>query len=238
MGELFDWGFMVQSFPEIVRYLPVTLGIAVISMIFGLFLGFLTALVRFYQIPVLNRLAVVYVSFIRGTPLLVQIYLAYYGIPKILGALNEANGWNLNVDSIPALFFVYLTCSVNVGAYLSESIRSALLSVDKGQIEAAYAIGMTSFQAMRRIILPQALVVAFPNFGNLFISLVKDTSLAFIISVVEIMGAAKIVGARGLHFFEVYIVAALIYWFVCFLIERMMLFAERRLRRYEREIVS
>lgn len=97
---------------------------------------------------------------------------------------------------------------------------------------------MTPFQAMRRIILPQALVVAFPNFGNLFISLVKDTSLAFIISVVEIMGAAKIVGARGLRFFEVYIVAALIYWVVCFCIERLVWLAERRLRRYERESVS
>lgn len=238
MGELLDWGFMLRSLPEILKYLPVTVGIAVIAMFFGLVLGFMTALVRYYRIPVLNRLAAVYVSFIRGTPLLVQIYLAYYGIPKVLGYWNDAYGWNLNVDNIPAIFFAYLTCSVNAGAYLSEAIRAALQSVDRGQVEAAYAIGMTPFQAMRRIILPQALVVAFPNFGNLFISLVKDTSLAFIISVVEIMGAAKIVGARELRFFEVYIVAALIYWLVCFVIERIVLSSERRLRRYEREMAS
>lgn len=234
MGSIFDWSFVVKAFPEIVKYLPVTLGVAIVSMFFGLLLGLIAALAKIYKIPLLKQLSGFYISFIRGTPLLVQLYLSYYGIPKVLEYVNLQFNWELNVSNIPALVFVFITFSINVGAYLSETIRVAIEAVDRGQLEAAYTVGMSTFQAMKRVIMPQALVIALPNFGNTFISLIKDTSLAFLIAVVEIMGSAKIIGARGLRFFEVYIVAALIYWVVCIIVEQVFVKMEARLKRHER----
>lgn len=138
--------------------------------------------------------------------------------------------WNINVNNIPVIVFVFFAFILNVSAYLSETFRGAILAVDKGQIEAALSIGMNRWQATKRIVLPQAIVIALPNFGNSFISLIKDSSLAFVVSVVELMGKAKIVGAAGLNFFEVYIVVALIYWIICIIIERIMVYIERKIR--------
>ena len=233
MDSFLDWNYIFTSLPQILKYAPVTLLIAVIAMFCGLIIGLITALIKIYKVPVLKRIASVYVSFVRGTPLLVQMYLSYYGIPKLLSYMNNSFGWQVNVGGMPAIFFVYITFSVNVGAYLSETIRSAILAIDKGQLEAAYSVGMSRFQGMYRIVFPQAIVVALPNFSNTFISLLKDTSLAFIIAVVEILGSAKIIGARRLRFFEVYIAAALIYWVICLAVERGTLVLERRVRKFE-----
>ncbi|ATW28015.1 amino acid ABC transporter permease [Candidatus Formimonas warabiya] len=238
MGTIFDWGYIWKSLPEILVYLPVTLEIALSSMFFGLILGLITALVKIYRIPVLKQFAALYISFIRGTPLLVQIYLAYYGIPKVLEYMEIAYHWHLSVNNVAPIVFVVFACAVNLGAYLSETIRASIESVDRGQVEAAYSIGMTTLQTMKRIILPQALVVALPNFGNIFLSIIKDTSLAFIVSVVEIMGQAKIIGSRGLRFFEVYIAVSLIYWVVCVVFGKGISLLEERLRKYERRAIG
>ena len=144
--------------------------------------------------------------------------------------MNAKFGWTLNVNNVPVIVFVYIAFILNMSAYMSETFRAAIMSVEKGQMEAAISIGMSKWQAMRRIILPQAFVVALPNFGNSFISLLKDTSLAFVVSVVELMGKAKIVGAAGLHFFEVYIVVALIYWGVCIVVEKLLAVLEKKIR--------
>jgi L-cystine transport system permease protein len=233
MPPLFDYEFMAAVVPELLTAVPVTLRIAVVSLFLALVVGLVTALVRIYGVPVLNRLAAVYVSFTRGTPLLVQIYLSYYGLPKVLDHLQGRYGWSLDVSGIPAIAYIYFAFTFNVGAYSSETIRAAIQAVDRGQMEAALSIGMTRLQAMRRVVLPQALVVALPSFGNTAIALVKDTSLAFLVSVIELMGRAKILGARGLQFFEVYIVVALIYWAICLVIERLVAALEIRVRRFE-----
>jgi L-cystine transport system permease protein len=233
MKPLFDFQFMIAIIPDILQVVPVTLNITAVSMVLALFVGLTTALVRIYRVPLAKQLAALYISFTRGTPLLVQIYLAYYGIPKVLEYLQLNYGWNLNVNGIPAIVFIYFAFTLNVGAYLSETIRASIEAIDKGQMEAALSIGMTRLQGMRRIILPQAVAIALPSFGNTFISLIKDTSLAFMISVVEMMGQAKILGARGLQFFEVYIVVALIYWGICILVERVVAVLETRAKRFE-----
>lgn len=233
MDALIDFGYMAESFPEILRYAPVTLMIAMVSMIFGLIIGLITALIKIYKIPVLRWFASAYVSFTRGTPLLVQMYLSYYGIPKVLNYMRLAAGWEINVSGVPSIVFVYFAFSVNIGAYLSETIRSAIEAIDKGQLEAAYSVGMSSLQGMFRIVIPQAVSIALPNFGNSFISLLKDTSLAFIIAVVEIMGQAKIVGSRSLRFFEVYIDSAIIYWALCLAAERGVHMLEKRSKRFK-----
>jgi len=225
--------FMGGAIIEIIKFIPVTLKITAVSMLFALIIALTVAIIRIYKLPVLKELAVFYVSFIRGTPLLVQIYLSYYGFPKVFDYINLRYGYNIDISMVPAIIFVYVAFSLNVGAYLSETFRASILSVDKGQSEAAQALGMTKLQILKRIILPQAFVIAIPNIGNTVISLVKDSSLAFIISVVEMMGQAKIIGAPGLNFFEVYIVVALVYWVLCIIIEKVISLIEVKLRKHE-----
>ena len=233
MGNLFDFQFFLSTFPDLAAVIPVTLKITVVAMLASLVTGLAVALARIYKVPGLRQLAAVYVSFARGTPMLVQIYLSYYGIPLVVQFLREKYGWNLDVSQIPAIVFIYFAFTFNVAAYLSETIRAAILAIDKGQMEAALSVGMSSMQGLRRIVLPQALAVALPSFGNTVIALVKDTSLAFMISVVEMMGEAKILGARGLRFFEVYVAVALVYWAICIVIERLVAAGEKRARRFE-----
>jgi ABC-type amino acid transport system permease subunit len=142
------------------------------------------------------------------------------------------------VNAVPKLVFATVALSVNSGAYMSENIRSALLSVDTGQMEACHSVNMTTWTALRRIILPQAFVVALPSIGNNFISLLKDTSLVFNISVIEILAQAKIIGSRSFRFFEVYIVVSVIYWICCILFERLVAVVEKRSRIFERVLLK
>jgi L-cystine transport system permease protein len=237
LEKLFDFDFMFHSIPAILAHLPVTMLITLVSLLFGLAIGLITALVRMNKVPVLGRLFAVYVSFIRGTPLLVQLYLVYYGIPKIIYYLQTQKhmlGW-LDLNTIPPEYFAFLAFSVNLGAYLSETIRSAISAVDKGQFEAAEAIGLTKAQTLLKIVLPQAAVVALPNIGNTLISTIKDTSLVFVLGVVDIMGQARIMGARGLAFFEVYVAVALVYWAVCIVFELVLARLEKKIRFFERK---
>jgi len=168
--------------------------------------------------------------------LLVQIFLSYYGIPLVIRHINAQFSTTFDISFIPAIYFIYVAFSLNAGAYLTETIRAAILSVERGQLEASYSVGMTTYHSLKRIILPQALKVGLPNIGNHFIAMLKDTSLAFAASVPEIMGMAKIIAGRTSQFFEVYIVAALLYWIICIFLERLMMILEKRLRRNERGV--
>ncbi|UZQ49493.1 amino acid ABC transporter permease [Clostridium kluyveri] len=239
MNYFFDTRFMFESIPKIIQYLPITLEIAVASMVIAIIIGIFTALIKIYKIPVLKQISWIYVSFIRGTPLLVQLYITYYGIPKVLNLFQSQYGLFINVDinTISTTYYALFAFSINLGAYLSETIRSAIESVDIGQFEAAESIGMNHIQLMLKIVLPQAALVALPNLGNTLISTVKDTSLIFMISIIDVMGEAQIIGARTLRFFEVYIAVSLIYWITCVLLERCFYLLEKRLRVYERSIV-
>lgn len=238
MKDIFKPSFILESLPEILKYLPATLEIALVSIIIGVLLGFIIAIIRIKQIPILNKLSIAYVSFMRGTPLLVQLYISYYGIPLIVEYINYKFNASYNINNIPAMIFVFLAFSLNESAYISETIRGAILSVDKKEIEAGQSIGMTSFMIMRRIILPQALLVAIPNLGNTLISLVKSTSLAFTVSVMDIMASAKVIAGRNMRFFEVYIAIAVVYWIICFIVEIVFRKLEKKLNIQERTIAD
>lgn len=233
MSEFLDYGFMLEILPQIAKFIPITVNLTIVSMALAMGIGLVTSLVRLYRVPLARQLSAFYISFIRGTPLLVQMYLAYYGIPKLLDYLAAHSGVTINVNGIPAIVFVFFSLSLNVGAYLSETIRGAIEAVDKGQMEAAISLGMGNWKGLRYVVLPQALVIALPSFGNTLISTLKDTSLAFMISVVEMMGQAKLLGARTLQFFEVYIVVALLYWAVCVFIEHGLAMLEGRIKRHK-----
>jgi L-cystine transport system permease protein len=227
MGSLFDLEYTVKTIPFIIRGVPVALLIAVVAFVAGCAIGLGVALIRIYPRPFLTKLAVAYVSFIRGTPLLVQIFLAYYGVPLILIFFDAGD----LVSGIPAIYFIYISFSLNVGAYLSETVRAAILAIPKGQLEAAYSLGMSTPRAMFRVVLPQAFQATLPNLGNQFIMLLKDTSLAFVTSVPEIMAEAKIIAGRTSKFFEPYVVAALMYWAICLILEQGLRVLEKRFAR-------
>lgn len=229
MAKLFDFSAVWDQIPEIIKYLPTTLELAVISMLISLVLGLLLAIIKIKEIPVLKQIAGVYISIIRGTPIIVQLYIAYFGIPMFLKYLNMQNGTDIDVNVVPGFLCAIIALSINESAYNAESIRAALLSVGKGQTEAASALGMTYFQALRRIILPEAIVVALPSLGNSFIGLIKGTSLAFACAVVEITAAGKIIGGRTYRYFEVYVSLAIIYWVITIVVERIIKLIEKKI---------
>jgi His/Glu/Gln/Arg/opine family amino acid ABC transporter permease subunit len=228
-GKIFAPEMIVQMLPTILEKLPITILMTVVAAVIGILLGFLIAVIKINEVPVLTQIFNVFVSFMRGTPQLVQLFLAFYGFPLVVQWLNQRFDWNVDVNGIPALLYVFIAFGLNEAAYNSETFRAAILSVDPSEIEAAKSIGLTERQTMRRIILPSALVVAIPNLGNSLISLLKGTSLAFTVTVIDIMGQARILAGANLRFFEAYIAVALIYWLFCILIERSVHSLERKL---------
>ena len=206
------------SLPTLLAATPITLGFALAAMLLGLPLGFAVALARLSRFAFLRGLSSVFVSFMRGTPLLVQIFVIYYGLPSLGITLNPVAG------GIIAL-------TLNAAAYLSETIRAAILSIPKGQREAATSLGLTPSQTMRLIVLPQAARVALPSLSNTLIGLVKDTSLVSVITVVELLRSAQLVIARTFEPFGPYLAAALIYWAVSSLLEVVQRLLERRFAR-------
>lgn len=196
-----------------------TIPLTLISFICGLALAILTALARISGNGALQTIARIYVSAIRGTPLLVQLFIIFYGLPTI----------GIIIDPFPSAIIGF---SLNVGAYASEIIRAAILSIPKGQWEAGYSIGMSYPQTLKRIILPQASRVSIPPLSNTFISLVKDTSLASMILVTEMFRRAQEIAATNYEFLLLYMQAALIYWIICFLLSIAQGRIEKRLDRY------
>lgn len=196
-----------------------TIPLTLISFVCGLGLAILTALARISDVKFLQIVARVYVSAIRGTPLLVQLFILFYGLPTI----------GIILDPWPSAIIGF---SLNVGAYASEIIRAAVLSIPKGQWEAGYSIGMSSRQVLRRIIFPQATRVSIPPLSNTFISLVKDTSLASMILLTEMFRRAQEIATTNYEFLLLYTEAALIYWVICFILSIAQGRIENRLDRY------
>ena len=222
MPNLFDLGVVYDDFFELIKFLPVTLKIAFFAMIFGLAFGFLLAIIRLKKTPVLKQFTSVYISLIRGTPILVQLYVTYFGIPIFLKYLNYWNGWHIQVTGIPPIVYAIAALAFNQAAFYSVTIQSALEAVNKGEIEAAASLGMTGFQRMIHIIIPEALELALPSLGNTIIGLVKGTSLAFTCSIVEMTAQGKIIAGSDFRFFEVYVALGIIYWLVTIVIEHVL----------------
>ncbi|RDU66287.1 amino acid ABC transporter permease [Helicobacter equorum] len=232
--QLFDFSYAFSALPTLLKGVPISLVIAVVGFCVGALLGLVLSLVRIYKIPIIFQLATIYISFFRGIPVLVQIFLAYYGIPLVFRYLNYTYSFNIDISGIDAIYFMYLVYSLYCSAYLSEIFRSAILSIDKGQLEAAYSVGMNTTQALLIIILPQSMLVALPNILNFFIILIKETSLVFAASVPEIMGIATLEADRSSKFLEVYIMAALIYWVISIVLEKGFAMFEKKLHSYKK----
>ncbi len=202
MMSVLDFDYMLGLLPVLLRYLPLTLEMAAAGMALALVLACLLAVIRVLAIPGLNAATVLFISFFRGTPLLVQLFLFYYGLPQVFSALTEINGITATI----------LGLTLHFSAYMAESIRAAIVGVDRSQTEAALSIGMTNAQLMRRIVLPQATRVAVPTLMNYFIDMIKATSLAFTLGVTELMGATQKEAAGSFLYFEAFIMVAVLYW--------------------------
>ncbi|MBQ9871367.1 MAG: amino acid ABC transporter permease [Eubacterium sp.] len=224
---MFDFEFVGEAFPKVMGALPTTLFLTFASCIISLIFGLILALLIIYRVPVLRHIAAFFISYIRGTPLVVMLYIIYAALPLIIRNFAGAEA----AYSIPPMVYAVIAYGINQSAFMAEMYRSALESVDAGQMEACLSIGMTTSQAMRRVIIPQAAVVAIPNFTNIFLMLFKGTSLAFTVTVVDIMAQAKIEASNGLRFIESYLLVAVIYWVFCIFFERVLSHLEKKLKR-------
>ena len=230
MGKLFDISLVFTSIPELLEKLPITLELALLSMLLGLVLGLVMAIIKMKKIRVLTQLTNLIISLLRGTPVIVQLYVAFFGIPMFFQAINQRFGTDLAVAKIPGFVYAMVALGLNQSGFMAEIIRSALQSVDNGQIEAAHALGMTYPQTLRRIILPEAIEVARPTLGNSLISIIKGTSLAFTCAVVEITAKGQIIAGKTYRYFEVYVSLAIIYWVITIIIEQLIRIIEAKIR--------
>jgi len=213
--------YMLGLVPVLLGYLPFTLQLAGVAMVMALMLACVFAVVRVLGIPVFNQLTIVFISFFRGTPLLVQLFLFYYGLPQLFSVLTVIDGVTATIMGL----------TLHFSAYMAESIRAAIIGVDRSQTEAALSIGMTNSQLMRRIILPQATRVALPTLMNYFIDMIKATSLAFTLGVTELMGATQKEASGSFLYFEAFIVAAVMYWIVVEILSQLQKYLEIRLNK-------
>lgn len=237
MTSLFDWRLIFTNIPKLLEYLPTTLEVAFIAYFFSVAVGLLVAIVRSKKPRILYQIVSFYVSFTRGTPVLVQLYATYFGIPMVLSVINYKFGTTFSISFIPNVAFALIALSLNDAAYSSEYLRAALENVDKGQREAAYSIGMNSWQTLTRIILPEALVVALPSLGNSLITLIKSTSLVFTCAVMDITAGGRLIAGRNYRYFEMYISLAIVYWAITFVFSKAFKLFEKKLKCNEREVI-
>lgn len=219
LKNLFDVKLALESLPFLLQGVPATLLLSFIGMGFGLVLGFLLALARGAERIILRWPARMYISFMRGTPMIVFLFLLYFGLPII--------GIELSSFTAASLAF-----GLNSAAYIAEINRASLNSIDKGQWESAKALNIPYWSTMRTIILPQAVRIAIPPLANVFLSVVKSTSLAAIITVPELFQKAQIVAGRTFDSMTMYILVALIYWPICLVISIMQDRLEARYSKY------
>ena len=211
---------LIDSFMKILMPgLLVTIPLTVIAFSFAMIIAIILAMVQVANVPVLKQFARFYIWVIRGTPLLVQLYVVFFGLPSI----------GVRIDAFPAAVLVF---SINEGAYCAETMRAAIESVPAGQMEAGYCVGMNYYQIMLRIVLPQAFRTAFPPLFNSLIGMVKDTSLAANITVAEMFFATQRIAGRTYQFMALYLELALIYLMFSTVLTRVQAWGEKRLNSY------
>ena len=236
---LLEWDYMLSKIPAIIDAIPRTLLMVLTSAGLGFILGFLLSLARLYKLPVLSQLSTAYISVFRGVPLLVQMYVLYFGLPELFVYLNKTFAIEFFPTGFNSMFIAILIFTLYTAAYQAEVWYSALQAVDYNQMEAALSIGMTLPQALIRIFIPQALVSALPNFSSLFIALFKQTSLAFTIKIVDIMAVVKMEAGSTYRYLEMYVLIALVYWVLIVGFEQLFSYLEKYFSNYkQKKVVS
>ena len=223
-----DLNYIVNTFLVTLKGIPVTLIIMVVAILLSFIPALLLALGQIYKVRGVRTFSVVYLAFIRATPPILLILFFYSLFPSLLNQVFKSLGSQVDVFKFNPLYYAFIIYSLMTTGSLSEILRSAILTVDKGQLEAAQAIGLTNFQAYQRIVFPQALRSALPNLANLVINLVKGTSLVFVMTVKDITALAKIEASHSYQYSESYLVIFVIYLIICGLIQWMFRGLEKR----------
>ncbi len=216
-----------QSWPMLLEGLKVTLEISILSIAIGMVIGLISCLMGLSKLKILNAISAVYVWIIRGTPMIVQAFIVYYGVPIIVQQFNPA-------FVISEFLAGIITLSLNAGAYLSEIFRSGIQAVDPGQIEASRSLGIPSGKTMFKVVLPQAFKITIPSIVNQFIITIKDTSILSVISLAELCNQAKQYSASTYRFFEVYILVGLCYLAIISLLMILSKYVEKKIS-YDRK---
>lgn len=217
----FEINYFVEMFPIILSGFWTTVSIALFSLIFSVLLGFVLAAVRYYNIPVLKQLSVLFTSFFRSTPFIAQLFVFYYGFAQISEFVRDMSSYWATV----------VVLSLSFAAYMGENIRGAITSVDKGQFEAGLSIGHTPWQTIKRVIIPQAARVAIPGMSNSFANLFKSTSLCFIVGVKDMTAFAKNQTNLTFRYLEGYVALIIIYWVILAVVEWGQSKLEKRMNR-------
>ena len=213
------WMILIEAFPQILlQGIKVTLPLTAVSFFFALIISVIVAMIQYADIPVLKQICRFYIWLIRGTPLLVQLYVIFYGLPSV----------GIYLDAWPAAIFVL---SFNEGAYMAETVRGALESIPVGQVEAGQCVGLSYLQIMWHIVLPQAFKVAFPSLSNSLIGLLKETSLATTITITEMIRQAQIINSKHYETLGLYCEVAILYLAFCTILTWIQRAAEKRLNR-------
>jgi His/Glu/Gln/Arg/opine family amino acid ABC transporter permease subunit len=208
---------------------PVTLSVSAVAVIAGLVLGLVVAICKQSKFKVLRGIATVYVDVLRGTPLLVQVLILAYGVPQIVSAIFDVQfNWG------NFIWVGFIACGINSSAYMAEIIRSGLQAIDKGQTEAARSLGLSSFQTMRYIIIPQAFKIIVPAMGNEFITLIKETSILSVVGIRDITRMGTLWASQSFLSFQAYIGVAVVYLFMTLTLSRVVAYIERRMGQGDR----
>lgn len=225
-----DYGFMIETFYKIWDGIGVTLGLTALSLLIALPISFYMAVIRLRGHKLGTGITRFYISFVRGTPLVLQILLMYSLLSSFLNFALKSMGSSFNIfESVNPFWYAVIVFSLNTIALLAEVFRSALMSIDKGQMEAGVSVGLTEWQTYRQIIIPQALVVALPAVSNITVNLIKGTSLAFLMTVKDVLAIGKIAASYGYNYIEAYLDVFVVYIIVCTIVQLVYRIAEKRI---------
>ncbi len=223
MEKYFDATYIWESIPVLLPFLKMTFMVAGLSVLFGTLLGFILAAAKIGKSKFARKIANGYTTILRCTPSIVLLFLVYYGIPAL------GNNFGLDLNDVDTAVFVVITFTLQFAAAMSEVMRSAYASIDKGQFEAAVSVGLSHTQAHKRIVFPQAFVVALPNFGNSLLAVLQEGSLAYTIGLIDVVGKANLIiaGNYNAHTLEIFIALAIIYWVLSIAIDQFFLKLEK-----------
>ena len=234
-----DLDYIAKTFLETLKGVPTTLIIMIVAMVLSFVPALFLVLGQIYKVKGVRTFSLVYLAFIRATPPILLILFFYSLFPSLLNQFLKSIGSDVDIFKLNPIYYAFIIYSLMTTGSLSEILRSAILTVDKGQLEAAQAIGLTSSQAYVRIVFPQALRSALPNLANLVINIVKGTSLVFVMTIKDITAIARVEASYGYQYFESYFVIFLQYILICGLIQwGFSLLEKRYIRREKRQVAS
>ncbi len=223
MNDLFSFDRFIKAFPQIFEHLGITFRFLVVCTIWMTIFAVILAVLRIKKIPVIHQILGVYISYMRGTPFLVQMMVVYYGLPVLVEGL-----FGVNINRWDALLFAEIAMIMNESAFLGETIRGVILSIPTIQSEAGFSIGMTQMQTFRRIVFPQAVRILIPSYGTEIVAVFQNTSMLYMVGIVDMMARAKSINASTNHSLEAYAVIAIIYITFSLLIKFAFSYAEKK----------